>query len=206
MNVLVFGATGKTGRLVVDRALAQGHRVSALIRHPATYNVQGVNVFHGDATNRGDVLSAMPGHDAVIDTIGGTKPFLNQTFERDAVHNILEAMQAENIERLIVVTMMGLGESAVQAPFWYKNFLMPTFLRGSTADKRALEAELRASPLAYTIVRPPFLTDAPSAGPARIFPPPVPARKITRTDLANFLVDRLTSDLYLRQAVTVANT
>ena len=65
-------------------------------------------------------------------------------------------MRAGNVRRLIVVSMMGLGDSKDQAPFWYEHLLMPTFLRGSSKDKAALEDEVGGSGLDYIIVRPRF--------------------------------------------------
>jgi putative NADH-flavin reductase len=205
MNVLVFGATGKTGSLVVTQALARGHQVSALVRDPSRISNPAVRAIPGDATNPGDVLLAMPGHHAVIDTIGGTKPYLHQELERDAIRSIISAMKTVNVPRLIVVTMLGLGESRSQAPFWYKYLLMPTFLRGSTADKIDVEAQVRTSGLDFVLVRPPILTEDPPSTP-HVLPAPQQAHKISRADLATFLVDQLTSDTFLHQAVTVANS
>jgi putative NADH-flavin reductase len=206
MNVLVFGATGKTGSLVVDRALAEDHRVTALVRSAGKIAQAAVNVIIGDATNPADVAKAMKSQHVVIDTVGGTTPYKATQLESTTARNIIAAMHSEGVPRLIVVTMMGFGESRAQAPFWYKHLLMTTFLRGSTQDKTAVEAEVRASNLDYVIVRPPILTEASSAGAARVIDANTIGHKITRTDLANFLVDQVTSNRYLGQAVTVVNS
>ena len=66
MNLLVFGATGKTGRLVVERALAKGHTVTALVRDPIKLTHPGVRVFPGNATNPSDVRAAMRGRDSLL--------------------------------------------------------------------------------------------------------------------------------------------
>jgi putative NADH-flavin reductase len=206
MKVLVFGATGKTGSLVVDRALAQGHQVTALVRSAKKMTKPEVNIVVGDATNPGDVLKAMTSQHAVIDTIGGTTPYKTTQLESNSVRSIIAAMQAESVLRLIVVTMMGLGESRAQTPWWYKHLLMNTFLRGSTKDKAAVESEVRASGLQYIIVRPPILTEMPATGTAKIIGPGLIGHKITRRDLANFLVDQLSNDRYIGQAITVVNS
>ena len=150
MKVLIFGASGKTGSLVVDLALARGHEVTVLVRDPAKVN-ESVRVIVGDATDRQDVFKAVEGHDAVIDTIGGTTPYKDTALERTAAQNIIDAMRAGNVRRLIVVSMMGLGDSRDQAPFWYEHLLMPTFLRGSSKDKAALEDEVGGSGLDHMI-------------------------------------------------------
>lgn len=205
MNVLVFGATGKTGSLVVQRALSKGHTVSVLVRDPARFNVPGVRVFTGNATNHADVLAAMPGQQAIIETIGGTTPYKTTHLETDTANAVIAAMSEEHVPRLISVTMMGIGSSRAQAPFWYRNLLMPTFLRGSTRDKTSKEAAIRASGLDFVIVRPPILKDDPATGRVLVLPTKSIGHIITRADLANFLVEQLYTDANLNRAITVVN-
>jgi putative NADH-flavin reductase len=206
MKILVFGASGKTGSLVVERALAKGYDVTVLIRDASKVKRENVRVLVGDATNREDVFKAVEGNDAVIDTIGGPTPYKDTNLERTAAHHIVEAMQAKNVRRLIVVSMMGLGTSKEQAPFWYEHLLMPTFLRGSTKDKAALEGEVNASGLDYVIARPPILKDQPATGSVTVLDSGATGHSITRADLANFLVDQVESGDHLGRAVTVVNS
>ena len=206
MNVLIFGGTGKTGRLVVERALAKGHTVSVLVRDPIKFKTPNVRVFSGNATNPSDVLIAMHGQQAVIETIGGTSPWKSVTLETDAIHAIIHAMQEETVHRLISVSMMGIGDSRAQSPFWYRALLMPTFLHGSTQDKTHKEAAITADHVDYVIVRPPILKDTPATGQVHILNNGAKGHSITRADLANFLVDQLTTDANLNRAITVVNT
>jgi len=154
MNVLIFGGTGKTGKLVVERALTQSHTVTVLVRDPIKFKILNVRVITGNATNPSDVLAAMHGQQAVIETIGGTTPWKSVTLETDAIHAIIQAMQEESVPRLISVSMMGIGDSRAQAPFWYRSLLMPTFLHGSTQDKTNKEVAITAEHVDYVIVRP----------------------------------------------------
>ena len=206
MNVLVFGATGKTGTLVVERALAQGHALTVLVRDPLKFKIPNVRVITGNATNPSDVLAAMHGQQAVIETIGGTTPWKSVTLETDAIHAIIQAMQEESVRRLISVSMMGIGSSRAQSPFWYRSLLMPTFLHGSTQDKTHKEAAITADHVDYVIVRPPILKDTPATGNIYILAPNAIGHTITRADLANFLVDQLDTDANLNRAVTIVNT
>lgn len=139
MRVVIFGAAGKTGGLSVDRALAKGYEVTVVVRNANKFKKEGVCVVTGDATKPDDVLHAVRGQDAVIDAIGGSTPYKTTLLESTSARNMIDAMKAEGVRRLIVVSMMGIGESRVQAPFWYKHLLMPTFLRGSTKDKIMME-------------------------------------------------------------------
>jgi uncharacterized protein YbjT (DUF2867 family) len=206
MKVLVFGATGKTGGLVVDSAIAKGHEVTVLVRDPAKFDRPRVTVFSGSATNPNDLYAAMAGQDAVIESIGGTTPWKATQLETTSVRNIIATMKSEGVRRLIVTSMMGIGDSRAQAPFWYKFLLMPTFLHGSTADKTNMEAIVRASGLEYVITRPPILKDDPATGSAKIIGAGETGHAITRADLASFLVDQLSTDANLGRAVTVVNT
>ena len=206
MKILVLGAGGKTGGLVVQQALAQGHAVTVLVRDAGKYNGANVTVQQGDATNAGDVQRAVQGQDAVIDTIGGTTPYKATTLERTAARNVIAAMRAEGVQRLIVVSMMGIGESRAQAPFWYKYLLMTTFLRGSTRDKTAMEEAVQTSGLAYVIARPPILKDGAATGSVKVIGAGETGHAITRADLAEFLVAQVGTDAYVGRAVTVVNT
>ena len=206
MNVLIFGATGKTGTLVVDRALTRGHTVTVLVRDPLKFKRPNIRVFTGNATNPSDVFAAMHGQQAVIETIGGTTPWKSTHLESDSIHAIIHAMQEERVHRLISVSMMGIGDSLTQCPFWYRTLLMPTFLHGSTQDKINKEAAITAEHVDYVIVRPPILKDSPATGQIRILAPNATGRAITRADLANFLVDQLETDANLNRALTVVNT
>jgi len=205
VRVLVLGATGKTGRLVVDRVLAKSHEVTVLVRDPTKFRIKGVRVLAGDATKPTDVMNAVRGQDAVIDTIGGTTPYRTTWLETTSVRNIIDAMAAAGARRLIVISMMGLGESRAQTPFWYKHLLMPTFLHGSTKDKTMMEEAIRASGLDYVIARPPILKNGPPTGRVTVLGSGAIGHTITRADLANFLVDQLEVNDNLGRAVTVVN-
>ena len=86
---------------------------------------------------------------------------------------------------------MGIGESSEQAPFWYEHLLMPTFLRGSTKDKTAMESTVQQSGLDFVIVRPPILSEEPATGSVHLLTAPTKGHKITRADLAQFLLINL---------------
>ncbi len=206
MRVAIYGASGKTGGLLVDRALAKGYEVTVLVRNASKFKKKGVRVVTGDATKLDDVLHTVRGQDAIIDAIGGSTPYKTTLLESTSVRNMIDAMQTEGVRRLVVISMMGIGDSRAQAPFWYKHLLMPTFLRGSTKDKILMEEEVIKSGLNYVIARPPILKDDRPTGGATVIETNTTGHTITRADLADFLVDQLTADDYLGRAVTVVNT
>jgi putative NADH-flavin reductase len=103
---------------------------------------------------------------------------------------------------------VGAGESIKNAGFFNEHVLMRTFLRGLLVDKAGMEAKIEGSNLDWTLVRPPMLTDGEKTGVARVLSTESgeKAHRITRADLAAFMVDQLESRRYVRQAVTVTTT
>ena len=207
MNVLVIGAAGETGKLVVERAAAAGHAVTALVHDAGDYHAPAgvVRVVGGDARDAAAVGGAVAGQEAVVDALGGKTPYLETDLERSAARVIVSAMAEHGVRRLIVISVLGAGDSTDQAGFFYEHLLVPTYLRGVVKDKDAMEDEVRASGLDFVLVRPPVLKNGEAKGSVKVLGAHETAGSITRADLAAFLVDQLTSDAHVGQAVTVAN-
>lgn len=207
MKVLVIGAAGKTGRAVVEQALAAGHQVTAFVHTADDYNVSDVRVLEGDAADRNAMDAAVLGQDAVLDTIGGKTPYKTTTLESSAASTIIDSMQRNGVRRLVVTSMLGEGDSKANAPL-YERLLVATFLRGADKDKAAMEAAVEASGLDWVILRPAILSDDPAKGNVKVYGIDTgeKAHKITRADLASFMLAQLSSDEYLHQAVTIANS
>ena len=210
MKVLVIGAAGKTGRLIVDKALAAGHSVKALVHdtevlveHPFA---EGVQIVQGDVHDAATVRDAVRGCDAVLDALGGKLPFLKTDMERSAAKIILQSMRDAGTKRIIAISVLGAGDSGPSAPFWYEHILLPTFLHGAVPDKNAMEAEVKAGGVEWVLVRPPVLSDDAPKGQVKVINEGEIAHTITRGDLAEFMVKQLTSDAYVGQAVIVANS
>ncbi len=205
MKILVLGSSGRTGSLVVEHALANGHEVTVMVRRSRYYNNFGVRVIEGDALNAGDVLRAMYGQHAVVQCIGGNAPWRYQTLERESMRNIIDAMESSRTRRLVVVSAMGVDESVRQSPWWYRLFVLPTFLRGITADKSAMEAMVRGSEIDWVIARAPILTDGLATGKVRELGMNEIGHTITRYDLAAWMVTQLERVVFQRKAVVVVN-
>jgi putative NADH-flavin reductase len=206
MKVLVIGASGKTGSQVVDRAAAAGHEVTAFVRNPSSFHpaVQ-VRIATGDATDAASLSQAMIGQDAVIDTIGGKTPFMKTQLEQNTARSVVAAMHQCGVHRLIAVSALGVGESKSQGGFVFQHLMLPLFLRGSTKDKSEMEQVVRQSGMDFVLVRPAVLNDHPGIGSAHVVSDGEKAHNIARADVAQFLVEQLTNDAYLGQAITIAN-
>jgi putative NADH-flavin reductase len=208
MKVLVIGAAGKSGRAVVEQTLDARHDVTAFVHKTEGYLPDSnVRVIEGDARDRSAMDSAMHGQDAVIDTIGGKLSLKATTLEASAAATIIASMQSSGVRRLVAISVIGEGESVANTN-WYERLFLATLLRSEMKDKSAMEAIVDGSGLDWTILRLPFLTDDPGTGNIHVFSPESGeiAHKLTRADLAAFMVAQLSSDEYIQKVVAIANS
>ena len=208
MKILVIGAAGGTGDELVKQAEALGHEVTALVHHTEKYHpIPGVRVVEGDVLNPATLEKVVPGQDAVFDALGGSTPWKETSMESDAARNVIAAMKSYGVTRLLVVSAIGVGGTKDLVPGWYEKLIMPTFLRGAMKDKEAMEPEVEASGLDWTLVRPGHLVNGERTGVVRLFEPGDGeiAHKITRADVAAFMLDALANRSYIGQAVNIAS-
>lgn len=199
MQIALFGATGGTGRQVLEQAVRAGHQVTALVREPAKLGQTpaGVTVVTGNVLQPPAVDQVVAGADAVICSLGNTSNNPDMVVTNGTRH-IIDAMQRHNVRRLIVVTSLGVGDSKDQVPFFFKA-LMKTVLRKAIEDKEAQEAAVRASRLDWTIVRPGGLTDDPPTGRYQVGTTDLTAGRVARADVADFILKELTRNEYIHQ-------
>ena len=134
MKVLVIGAAGKTGRAVVEQAVATGHQVTAFVRQAGDYDSPGVHVIEGDATDRIAIDAAVLGQDAVLDTVGGKTPYKATTLESSVAGAVIASMQRHGVRRLVVTSMIGEGDSDANTPI-YDRLLLATFYVAPTRTR-----------------------------------------------------------------------
>jgi putative NADH-flavin reductase len=203
MKIVVFGATGGTGLELVAQALDQGHRVTAPVRSPeklADLEHQELVVTRANVLDQPDVDHAVEGQEAVLCLIGAGAG--QTTLREDGTRNIIASMEKAGVARLICLSSLGVGDSRTNLPFFTKYVIVGIFLRHAFADHERQEAIVRKSPLAWTIVRPPHLKDGPRTGEYRCGFSPTDRTiqgKISRADVADFMLNQLTDDTYLRQ-------
>ena len=203
MKILVLGATGATGRLIVSRALAEGHDVVVLARSRArTAILTGVQIVEGDARDGAALTRAIAGCDAVISALGtGLSPFQKVTMLSRATRALVGVMNAQNVRRLVCITGLGAGDSLGHGGFFFDRLFLPLMLRHVYADKNRQEDVIRASALDWTIVRPTVLNDKPAHGRVRALTDlsGVYGGTIARADVADFVVQQLVSSTWLHK-------
>jgi uncharacterized protein YbjT (DUF2867 family) len=203
-KILVLGATGPTGRHIVTRAIERGYDVTALVRSPEkAADLQGVKLVVGDARDERALSEALDGRDAVISALGTpASPFKEVTFLSTATRALVGAMKAERVSRLIAITGVGAGDSAGHGGFLFDTLIFPLLLRKVYADKNRQEAIIRESGLDWTIVRPSVLNNKPGLGAVRALTDlgAFHGGSIARQDVAQFVLDQIASDTWLRQS------
>jgi putative NADH-flavin reductase len=190
VNTLILGATGPTGRHIVDLALRAGDTVTVLARRPeALENLAGrVAVVAGDATSHDDVAKAMAGQDAVVSALGrSTSVRADDLFTRAATAVVGAAKEA-GVARLVWLSSFGVGATFQSASLAQK-VMYRTFLRNIYANKEISERAIRSSGLDWTLVYPTRLTKAPANG-TYLVGDRLPMKgnpTISRADVADFM-------------------
>jgi len=209
MNVVIFGATGQTGRLLTERAVSEGHEVTAFVRDPARLNVPSgsVRVVQGNVLDATSVGRAVAGQQGVLSALSsasrGSPPVLPQ-----GIRHILDAMEKHGVRRIVVLSAAGaLREPAGSLSGSLGLRLARALLRKVYTEHRAMLGELRTRDLDWIAVRPVVLTKGPFTGHYRVAVEGIPRRgyRISRADVADFMIRQLTSDEFVRKMPAIAN-
>jgi putative NADH-flavin reductase len=200
VRIFVLGATGRTGRPLLDQAKERGHDVTAFVRSPDKLaGLAGVTVRRGDPRNEAELREAIAGHDAVVSALGPVSLGAS-TILGDAARATVAAMKEAGPKRLLVVSAAMLFDDAGM----FAAFLRRTFLRNVAKDSLGMEAHVTASHLDWTIVRPPRLTTGPLTSKYVVADGAMPKDGTfvtSRADVACFLLDELERPAHVRKIV-----
>ena len=190
----------------MKQALEKGHQVTAFVRDPSRISIDHnqLNVVTGDVLDPESVAEAVPGHDAVVCALGSSD-LKKTTVRATGTTNIIHAMKQHNVQRLLVVTAMGTGDSWNTLSFINK-FFYATLLKSSRADHEAQEAAVKESGVDWTIIRPSGLTDEPRTGVYEVGENILAkTSKIARADVADLILKELEQNALIHKAVTITN-
>ncbi|WP_280266279.1 NAD(P)-dependent oxidoreductase [Nocardia wallacei] len=207
MRIAVFGASGTIGRLVVEQALARGHEVTAYSRSAEniTKTHERLRIAEGDVLDPAAVQRAVAGQDAVVVTLGAGR---KGVVRAEGTRTVIEAMTRTGVKRLVCMSSLGVGDSRPNLNFVWKYLLFGMLLRQAYADHGRQEDYVKGSDLDWTIVRPSAFTDGPATGTYRrdlSASEKGLALKISRADVAAFLVEQVTDSTYLHRTPGISS-
>jgi putative NADH-flavin reductase len=210
MKLTIFGGSGGTGRALMAQALERGDTVTALVRSPAKLAMTHprLQVLQGDVRNATQVDAAIVGSDAVVSALGA-KPKDDADLCTVATQHMIAAMTRHGVRRLVCVTGCMVGHPpALMHGFIYTllRWLEVGFLKRMMVDRRRQEALIKSSGLAWTIVRPPRLTDGPHTGAYRLAPDLTigPGAKISRADVSDAILRVLADGSHTGEGVAIS--
>jgi len=209
MKVTLFGAAGRTGQLLVEKALERGHQVTAFARSPEklTGFTDQLEIVQGDARNAGKVAEAVSGAEAVISVLGPTenRPVFAVS---KGTENILSAMKDQGVERLILSAGAGVGDPQDTPRLFNRliDFLLKLFSRWVYEDMVRTVEQVRSSDLQWTVVRVPMLVDGEETEKVQVgYVGKGMGPRVSRADLAAFMLDQLSSSEYVQQAPAISS-
>lgn len=208
MRVLVLGATGATGRHLLDQALVQGHQVTALARNPAKLHRRSpeLTVVQGDVTDPLAVERAVRSQDAVLCALGASTPLKHDPALVVGIGNLVAAMERLHVRRLVYLSFLGVHHGRGQLSPLGKYLVAPLLLGKVATDHERKEAIIQQSTLEWVIVRPPRLTNGRRTGIYRSgedIQATLVVPRVSRADLAEFMLGQLNGDTYLRKTPAV---
>lgn len=205
MRILVLGATGRTGKWVVNKALNKGYEVAAVVRDKnKIIHQKNLEVFEGDVRDSVVLSLAAAKCTAIINVLNISRstdfpwaPLRSpKTLVSETLKSCLQVATVLGIERIIICSAWGVGETKGDIPFWFRWIIQYSNIGVAYKDHERQEHLLRASNLKWTIVRPVGLTNSLKEEKIQLSygNKPLPKLMISRKSVAKFIVDALEND------------
>jgi len=209
MKLTLFGAAGRTGRHLLEQALGAGHQVTVLVRSPEKITTESpkLKIIQGDARDPEKVSQAIEGADAVLATLGPVRggPMDVMT---TSTENIVSAMKAHNVKRIVFTTGAGVPAPEDRPNFMSKlmGFLVRTLSRAVYEDSLQGARKIMESGLDWTIARAPMLKDGPYNGSYQVGYVGVNMnRNLARGNFAHFVLNQVNDRSYLHKMPAVSD-
>lgn len=211
MNIVIFGATGPTGQLLLQQGLSEVYKytITAVARRPEVIQLhhERLRVLRGDVLDAASVEQAIAGQDAVIAVFGSGYTFKPVTLYSMGTQNIVNAMEKLHVQRLVAVTSGGTSPvHDAHEGFVFGRIIKPIIGRTLYADMRRMEQIVMTSHLDWTIVRPARLIDTAEVGKYRTEEGYglLDSHTTSRADLADFMLREVQSNQHIKQGVAIA--
>ena len=206
MKIIVFGPTGGTGRLLLEKATQSGHSVTAFTRNTSAIEHRpNLTILAGSVLDADAVAIAVAGQDAVLSALGG-RPWRTSPICGPAIRNITTAMAKHRLRRIVAISTLGAAETRADIGWFARNVLFRFVLRNEVADKEAMEQHLSATDLDWIVVRVATLTNEAARGSFRVADDRTirGMGRISRSDVADFMLAQLESDPWLRRKPVIS--
>jgi putative NADH-flavin reductase len=210
MKIAIFGATGETGRQLVEQALAAGYQVVAYVRNPSKLNTKHENltIVQGELADQAIIERAVSAADAVISVLGPRGGSKGKPITR-GMQNIIEAMKKQGVRRLIISSTLSAKDPNDLPDFKAKALvnLVKLTMHAAYEEIVSVADTVRKSDLDWTIVRLTTLNNNPKSGKVRVgyLGKGEVGLRISRADLAEFMLKQVQDTKYLRQAPVISN-
>jgi len=210
MRITIFGATGGTGKQLVEQTLAVGYQVVAYVRNPSKLNTRHENltIVQGDLADQVMIERAISGADAVISVLGPRGDSKIKPITR-GMQNIIEAMKKQGVRRLIISSTLSAKDPNDLPDFKAKALvnLVKLTMHAAYEEIVSVADTVRKSDLDWTIVRLTTLNNNPKSGKVRVgyLGKGEVGLRISRADLAEFMLKQVQDTKYLRQAPVISN-
>jgi uncharacterized protein YbjT (DUF2867 family) len=210
MNILILGATGRTGSILARMALAKNHHVTAIVRNPSKATLEGVHYIGGSPMDAHLLNNALQGMDAVVVSLNISRTSDNPyakvvsplTLISDTVAALLPAMEKNGVKRIISVSASGVGDSFGDMPLVARWLIRSSNIWKAYLDHDRQEQLLRKSGADWTIVRPVMLNNRETVTWRAAEGKPT-GGSISRTGVAAFILEALETGKYTQAAVTI---
>ena len=210
MKLAIFGATGGTGKQLVEQALAGGNQVVAFVRNLSKLNVrhEHLTIVRGELADQAMIERAVSGADAVISVLGPRGGSENKPITR-GTQNILAAMKKQGVRRLIISSTPSASDPNDLADFKFRVLvtLVKLTMRPAYEEIVSVAETVRRSDRDWTIVRASLLNDNPKSGQVRVgyLGKGEVGVRLSRADMAEFMLKQVQDTKYLRQAPVISN-
>lgn len=203
MKLLVIGATGSIGSAACRAAIERGHDVTAFVRSPDKLGAMRdrMTIIEGDLADADTVRAAVAGHDAVISALGSTPDAAQLDVPAAAMRNVLAAMEATGVRRLVGIAGAAVSVPGERKPFGGRvaSFLVRLLARNVVEAKQREFEVVRASDVDWTMVRPPNVADREATGRV-VIGPTLRGFRISSGDVGIAMVQLAEGDAHVRGA------
>ncbi|MDX2246906.1 MAG: SDR family oxidoreductase [Bacteroidia bacterium] len=209
MKILVIGATGRAGRLLVEYSLEKGHEVTAFARNMEDYPVQHPNLslITGDVLYPSLIDAGVAGQDIVLSVIGIRQFSGPITLLSTGIRNIIGVMQRRGVKRLITITGAGILQETEDLLIM-ESLSFPPNLQNISLDHQRVYELLRASDLDWTLVAPAFMHNGERTGKYVVRADYYPSRtrnEVSVEDVADFITQEMTENKFLKKRAAIAH-